>query len=183
LGQILSTYIVAEGAGGLYLIDQHAAHERVLYERIMTSRSRGALASQMLAVPITLELAPAQMALVAGHVDHLVGLGFDVEAFGARTVILRSVPALAAKRGAEDLFRRALGALAGEGEGAGVMERLAIATACHTAIRAGDALSAEAVAALLADLAATEDPYTCFHGRPTIIAVPRDQLERWFLRR
>ena len=81
-------------------------------------------------------------------------------------------------------MQRALAALAGEGDepARDPLERLAIATACHTAIRAGDPLDATGAAALLADLEATDDPFTCFHGRPTMIAVSRDQMERWFLR-
>jgi DNA mismatch repair protein MutL len=182
LGQLLNTYILAEGPDGLYLIDQHAAHERVLYERILESRLRGATSSQTLALPLTMELPPAQMALVVGHQDVLAALGYAVEPFGARTLLLRAVPALAASGPPDGLLLRSIAALAGEGEGDDALERLSIATACHTAVRAGDRLTAEAITALLADLAATEDPYTCFHGRPTIVAVSRDQLERWFLR-
>ncbi|MDR7418347.1 MAG: DNA mismatch repair endonuclease MutL [Armatimonadota bacterium] len=182
LGQLLNTYIVAEGSDGLYLVDQHAAHERVLYERILAARRRGGLTSQTLAVPLTLEVTPAQMALVAGHLDVLAAMGYTLEPFGARTLLLRAVPALAATTAPDGLLHRALGALAGEGEGDDLIERLSIATACHTAIRAGDRLSADAVTALLVDLAGAEDPYTCFHGRPTVVAVSRTQLERWFLR-
>ncbi len=182
LGQVLNTYIVAEGADALYLVDQHAAHERVLYERLLAARRKGGVTSQGLAVALTVDLTPAQMALVSGHLDVLSTLGYTVEPFGARTVVLRSVPSLATARAPHDLFRRAVGALAEEGEGDGTLERLSIATACHTAIRAGDRLNPDAIAALLVDLAATDDPFTCFHGRPTVIAIGRDQLERWFLR-
>jgi DNA mismatch repair protein MutL len=182
LGQVLSTYIAAEGPDGLYLIDQHAAHERVVYERLLAARQRGGVTSQMLAVPLTLELTPAQMSLAVGHADALAALGYGVEPFGARTLLVRAVPAAGASRDPEALLRRAIGALAEDGERADTLERVAIATACHTAVRAGDRLAPEAVAALLADLAATEDPFTCFHGRPTVIRVTREQLERWFLR-
>ncbi len=182
LGQLLTTYVVAEGADMLYLIDQHAAHERVLYERLLTARRKGGVTSQGLAVPLTVDLTPAQMALVSSHLDVLSTMGYGVESFGARTVVLRALPALAGARAPDDLFRRAIGALAEEGEGDDTLERLSIATACHTAIRAGDRLSPDSIAALLVDLAATDDPFTCFHGRPTIIAIGRNQLERWFLR-
>ncbi|MDR7484130.1 MAG: DNA mismatch repair endonuclease MutL [Armatimonadota bacterium] len=182
LGQLLDTYILAEGPDGLYLIDQHAAHERVLYERLLAARRQGGVASQGLAVPLALEVTPAEMATVAGHLDHLATLGFAVELFGSRTLLLRAVPAPG--RGAADaLLHRAIAAIADERAGDDALERLTIATACHTAIRAGDRLGPDAVAALLADLAATEDPFTCFHGRPTIVAVTRADLERWFLRR
>jgi DNA mismatch repair protein MutL len=182
LGQLLNTYILAEGRDGLYLIDQHAAHERVLYERIVAARRRGGVPSQMLVVPATLDVSPPQMTMLVGHVDLLAGLGFGVEPFGTRTVLLRAVPAVSAGSAPDALLLRVLGTLAEEGDADDTLERLSIATACHTAIRAGDSLTSESIAALLADLAATDDPYTCFHGRPTIIAVSRDQLERWFLR-
>jgi len=184
IGQVLRTYILAEGPDRLYLIDQHAAHERVLYERLIAGYRRGGVTSQTLAVPITVDLSPAQAALLAGSHDQLAQLGFQVESFGARTALLRALPAAVPGASLSDLVQRALAALAGDGDESGrdPLERLAIATACHTAIRAGDPLDAAASAALLADLEATDDPFTCFHGRPTMIAVSRDQMERWFLR-
>ena len=182
IGQLHQTYILAEGPDGLYLVDQHAAHERVLYERLLASRRKGWVASQGLAVPAAVDLTPAQMTLLAGHRDQLQVLGFEVEPFGSHTALVRALPTLIPNSAPGDLLQQALAALDGEGEGDDPLERLTIATACHTAIRAGDALSADAITALLVDLAATEDPYTCFHGRPTVIAVSRGTLERWFLR-
>ena len=182
IGQLHQTYILAEGPDGLYLVDQHAAHERVLYERLLASRRKGWVASQVLAVPAAVDLTPAQMALLAGHRDQLRVLGFEVEPFGSHTALVRALPTLIPNGAPGDLLQQALAALDGEGEGDDPLERLTIATACHTAIRAGDALSADAITALLVHLAATEDPYTCFHGRPTVIAVSRGTLERWFLR-
>ena len=182
LGQALLTYIVAEGPDGLYLVDQHAAHERVLFERLRGARMRGGVPCQLLAVPLPVDVSPADLDLVAGARDLLAALGYEVEPFGPRTALLRAVPALVPDGRYDDLLRRALAALAEEGEGEDLLDRLTIATACHAAVRAGDRLPHDAMGALLADLAATEDPFTCFHGRPTIVAIPRAQLERWFLR-
>ena len=185
LGQILGTYLVAEGPEGLYLIDQHAAHERVLYERLLAARRQGGVVSQGLAVPLSIDLVPSSLALLAENREQLASLGFDVEPFGSRTALLRGVPSGAGSGDPDGLLHRALAALEGNGEGEGLpdaVERATIATACHTAIRAGDRMTPEGIAALIVDLAATEDPFTCFHGRPTIIALPGDQLERWFLR-
>lgn len=181
LGQVLRMYLVAEGPDGLYVIDQHAAHERVLYERLLAARRRGGVTRQGLAVPLAVELAPSHLAMLSGHRDQLEQLGFDIEPFGPRTALLRAVPA-PAPTDPDGLLHRTLAALEGDGGGEDPLERATIATACHTAIRAGDRMAPEAIAALLADLAATEDPLTCFHGRPTIVVVPRGQLERWFLR-
>jgi DNA mismatch repair protein MutL len=181
LGQLLGTYIVAEGPDGLYLVDQHAAHERVLYERLLAARRRGRVRQQMLAVPMTIELSPSDSARVAERRDYLAALGFDLEAFGTRTLLIRAIPAQATGAAPDALVQRAIAAL-GEEEGDDALERLTIATACHTAIRAGDRLGADAIATLLADLAATDDPFTCFHGRPTVVAIGRHEMERWFLR-
>jgi len=182
VGQLLNTYILAEGPDGLYLIDQHAAHERVLYERLIAARRQGSQVSQGLAIPLTVELSPPQMAMLVGHGDHFAQMGFEVEPFGAGTAILRAAPVLIPGVPGADLLLRAIGRLQEDGEGEDPQERIAIATACHTAIRAGDRLSPDAISALLADLNAAEDPFTCFHGRPTIIALSREQIERWFLR-
>lgn len=182
VGQLLGTYILAEGNDALYLVDQHAAHERILYERLIAARRRGSLVSQGLAVPLTVDLAPAQIALIISGSDHLAQMGFEVEPFGAGTVILRAVPAGIPGTPSADLLLRALGSLQEAREGEDPLERIAIATACHTAIRSGDSLTPEAISVLLTDLNAAEDPYTCFHGRPTIIALSREQIERWFLR-
>jgi DNA mismatch repair protein MutL len=182
LGQVLNMYIVAEGSAGLYVIDQHAAHERVLYERLIDARARGGGSQQLLAVPVTVDLMPSDAARVAEHQDHLAALGFELESFGALTLLIRGIPAQAAGAAPDALVRRAVAALGEEGDRDDVPERLAIATACHTAIRAGDRLGPDAIAALLADLAATDDPFTCFHGRPTVVAISGHELERWFLR-
>lgn len=183
LGQILRTYLVAEVPGGLVLIDQHAAHERILYERLLRDATNGQGSAQMLAVPVPVDLSAAE----AGVLDELLPasarLGFTLEPFGGSTLLVRAVPAALVRQPPEAIVRRALAALIEPRDGDEAMQRLAIATACHTAVRAGDVLTAEEMAALLRDLAATEDPFTCFHGRPTMVRVSREALDRWFLRR
>ena len=186
LGQLALTYIVGETGGDLVLIDQHAAHERVLYERLLARRRAGNAHAQGLVTPAVVELSPAEAAVVAELERPLAALGFEVEAFGRATLRLRAVPAIAADRDAITLFRACLADLgAGRDEHAGrdLEERLAIATACHTAVRAGDRLDQTKMAALLEELARTEDPYSCFHGRPTMVRLRGRDLERWFYRR
>ena len=186
LGQLHRTYLLAQGEAGLIVIDQHAAHERVLYERILAARRRGAAASQTLIQPEPLALGPGESGLVEHHADVLRVLGFDLEPFGDRTVLLRGVPAVAAAGSAEHLLRDLL-AQAGEevrlGAADSLLERLTITTACRSAVRAGDPLSTEQMVHLLRDLGTAEDPFTCFHGRPTMVVLPLEQVERWFLRR
>lgn len=186
LGQLGLTYIVGDAGGDLVLIDQHAAHERVLYERLLARRRTGGAQAQGLVTPAVVDLSAAEDTLVSELRPMLAALGFEVEAFGRTTVRLLAIPAIAAGRDAPTLFRSCLADLGNERgahAGADLEERLAIATACHTAVRAGDRLEPAQMAALLDELAGTEDPYSCFHGRPTMVRVPARDLERWFYRR
>ena len=183
LGQILRTYLVAEVADGLVLIDQHAAHERILYERLLRDATDGQGSAQTLAVSVPVDLSAAEVGVLDEFLPASERLGFALEPFGGSTLLVRAVPAALVRQPPEAIVRRALAALIEPRDGDEAMKRLAIATACHTAVRAGDVLTAEEMAALLRDLAATEDPFTCFHGRPTMVRVSREALDRWFLRR
>lgn len=186
LGQLHRTYLLAQGEGGLVVIDQHAAHERVLYERMLAGRRRAADIAQVLITPQPVALTPGEFALVTEHAEALRALGFGLEPFGERTVLVRGVPQVASATSAERLLRDLLAQAADDarlGAADSVLERLTIATACRSAIRAGDPLGPEQMVRLLHDLAATEDPFTCFHGRPTMVILPFEQVERWFLRR
>lgn len=186
IGQLAHTYIVGESGGDLILIDQHAAHERVLYERLLAIRTRDGARAQGLVTPAVLSLTPAERTLLdeAGPAIH--GIGFEAEPFGPGLVRLTAVPAIAVGRAPDTLFRACLRDLGGDGgphAGRSLEERLAIATACHTAVRAGDPLHPAMMADLLDALAHAEDPFSCFHGRPTMIRVRERDLERWFYRR
>ncbi|HEV2280987.1 MAG TPA: DNA mismatch repair endonuclease MutL [bacterium] len=186
LGQLGLTYIVGDAGGDLVLIDQHAAHERVLYERLLARRRAGGAQAQGLVTPVVVELSPAEEALTSELGPALSAVGFEVEPFGRATIRLLAVPAIAADRDAVTLFRSCLADLgAGREEHAArdLEERLAIATACHTAVRAGDRLDQTKMTSLLDELARAEDPYSCFHGRPTMVRLRGRELERWFYRR
>ena len=186
LGQLAMTYIVGDAGGDLVLIDQHAAHERVLYERLLARRRAGGVHAQGLVTPAVVDLSPTEDALVSELGPALAAVGFELEPFGPATARLLAIPAIAADRDAVALFRSCLADLGDErGEHAGreLEERLAIATACHTAVRAGDRLDHVTMTGLLDELAHAHDPYSCFHGRPTIVRVPGRDLERWFYRR
>jgi DNA mismatch repair protein MutL len=186
IGQLARTYIVGESGGDLILIDQHAAHERVLFERLMARRTGDIARAQGLVTPAVLALGSAEATLLDEAGEALRAIGFEVEAFGPAMVRLMAVPAIAMGRAPEELFRACLRDLHGDGgphAGRSLEERLAIATACHTAVRAGDALDAAAIADLLGALERCEDPFSCFHGRPTMIRLRGRDLERWFYRR
>jgi DNA mismatch repair protein MutL len=185
LGQVYGTYLLAQSADGLLVIDQHAAHERVLYERLLQQRVAGAATGQVLVTPIPVELDAWQLPLLRTYGEALEQLGFAFEEFGERTLLLRVVPQIAGRAPAavlKDLLTE-LAETEHTKTTESLLERLTIGTACHSAIRAGDVLTMEQMVALVQDLAKTDDPYTCFHGRPTLVSVPLAQLDRWFLRR
>ena len=184
VGQVGAAYLVAEGPDGLYLIDQHAAHERVLFERMMSQRG-GPIPSQALLEPAVIHLLPAQAILLAGQEALLEKLGFDLEPFGPSTYRVRALPALlagadptAAVRVVVEDFEEDEAPLQAE------IEAKVIARVCkRAAVKAGQVLSVEEQRGLLRDLETTQSPRTCPHGRPTMIHLSVDLVERQFGRR
>jgi DNA mismatch repair protein MutL len=183
LGQAGTTYVIAEGPAGLYLIDQHAAHERVLYERFLASHLAGARASQPLLAPVLLELTPVQQALVTSYMPALGEHGFDVEPFGPGGYLLRAAPAGLRRDDPSRAFVELLDLLTREDSPADPRRRVAASLACHAAVRAGQSLAAEEMRDLIQQLEACETPQTCPHGRPTMLHLSADELARRFSRR
>lgn len=182
IGQFGGIYIVAEGPDGMYLIDQHAAHERVLYERFWEARQRRQPEAQGLLEPLTLELSPPQQAALKEEGDALREHGLDVEPFGDGVYIVRAVPeALAGGDVREAVLRLLDGVL--EEEGGDRRDRVAMSLACHGAVRAGKTLSLEEMRDLVRQLEACETPNTCPHGRPTMVHMSVEALAREFGRR
>ncbi|MBI5035221.1 MAG: DNA mismatch repair endonuclease MutL [Chloroflexi bacterium] len=185
LGQIASTYIIAEGPDGLYLIDQHSAHERVLYEQLIAERANAKIATQELLDPLTLQLTPAQAAALESKRDALASVGFNIEPFGAQTYLLRAVPAVMKKSDP----RLALVQIIDEMEqGEEPLEKSAearlISSVCKSiAVKGGQVLSLEEMRELVRRLELTTAPRTCPHGRPTVIQLNVGQLEREFGRK
>ena len=185
VGQIRQTYIVAEGEGGMYLIDQHAAHERVVYDRLQQQWASQERTSQPLLVPTPAELTFSQQDTLQEYSELLAVSGFDLEPFGDNAWLLRAVPPQLAANSADPVqaLIALLDAVALEQV---VMERqdaLAATIACHGSVRAGMTLATEEMAALLVQLEATPEPHHCPHGRPTVIHFSEYQLEREFGRR
>ncbi len=192
VGQVASAYLVAEGPDGLYLVDQHAAHERVLFERFMAlhgladeNSERSAIPAQALLQPVTVDFSPASARMLTEQLPVLVKLGFQVELFGPGTFLVRAVPSLlsgidpeAALRVLVEEFEEDETPLKAE------VEARIIARICQrAAVKAGQVLSEEEQRALLSDLEACHSPRTCPHGRPTMIHLSVDLLERQFGRR
>ena len=183
LGQVQNTYLAAEGPDGMYLIDQHAAHERVLFEQVTEELRQGEASVQSLLEPVPLEVTPQQGELLNEHQELLQGAGFLAEPFGPNSYLLRGVPGVLAGMSPQEALLHVLDLMA---EGGGFKqweERLAYSIACHGAIRAGKVLSSEEMWALVKKLESTQQPHTCPHGRPTIIHLSSSHLEREFGRR
>ena len=185
IGQIGQTYLVAEGPDGLYLIDQHAAHERVLFEKLMAQHDQKKISSQTLLSPTVVQLPPAQAKLLEGQLPLLQHFGFDVEDFGSNSFQVRAIPALfagadpaSALRALVEDFEEDEAPLQNE-----IEAKLAGRVCKRLAVKAGQTLSLDEQRALLADLESCESPRTCPHGRPTMIHLSVDMLERQFGRR
>ncbi len=182
VGQIAASYIVAEGPDGVYLVDQHAAHERVLFEQIKRQRSEQAIEVQGLLEPASLEVTPAQDEVLKTDHPRLAEFGFTIEPFGERSYLVRAIPALL---GGEN-WRETLWELVDDtnrGSTADWTERVAITLACHGAVRAGKSLSDDEMRQLIRELEETPLARTCPHGRPTVLHISSGQLEREFRRR
>ena len=183
LGQVQSTYIVAEGPDGMYLIDQHAAHERVLFEHVRgEARSRGS-ASQSLLEPATLELELRHQEMLAAHRESIQMIGFEIESFGPGTYLLRRVPSLLDDGDPTAAFLDVLDLIDEGGGFESWEERAAYSVACHGAIRAGKVLTHDEMVELTRQLEDCTQPHTCPHGRPTMIHLSSAHMEREFGRR
>jgi DNA mismatch repair protein MutL len=183
VGQVQNTYIVAEGPNGVYFVDQHTAHERILYEEILARRSGPDLPAQALLAPFVVQLSPTQRAALLERGSSLTQLGFSFEEFGPDSFQLRAVPPQLVKADLERTFRDAADALAGEPVGPDGADRLAATLACHSAVRAGDPLTPDEIRRLLAKLEQVDVNRYCPHGRPIVVHLPVAQLERDFHRR
>jgi len=179
LGQLLSCYIIAEGPDGLFLIDQHAAHERVLFEKIKAQRSRQEIEVQGLLEPATFEVNPGQAELLKSHYEDLAQFGFSIEPFGEKTYLVRAVPVLLSNKDWAGMLREILDSFS-IADGTDVEENVAISMACHGAVRAGQTLTDEEMRELVRQLEQTALPNTCPHGRPTMVHLSSRQLEKEF---
>jgi DNA mismatch repair protein MutL len=185
LFQLRRTYIGFEHEDGLVLIDQHSAHERVLYEQFMHSLETGAAPAQRLLLPLTLHLGPAEGEAFDSNREYLERLGFEVEGFGGHTLIVNTVPMPHPRFDAERCLRETLDALTGDrvAGAAAKHERLAATVACKAAIKAGEELSQGEMRSLFASLRDTTLPAHDVHGRSTIVHLTWDEVERRFGRR
>jgi DNA mismatch repair protein MutL len=184
LGQHRATYIVATDGEELLLVDQHTAHERVRFERILAGLAARTVESQILLAPLVVTLPPRLRPLVDEHAEALRALGFDAEAFGGGSTRIRALPALLGARDPGAALEGILRDLAERDAADWVVpagrDRLAATLACHSAVRAGQTLAAATMLSIVRDLATTAHPTLCPHGRPTSVRIPREDVSRWF---
>lgn len=184
VGQVRLTYIVAESPDGMYLVDQHAAHERVLFDRIVRQAAQREVPSQPLLTPAAVELTPAQAETLESHQEFLRTYGFGLEPFGDRnSYLLRAMPAILTSQDPAQSLRDVLDMAAFDGLLREREDILAASVACHSAIRAGQSLTDAEMRALLEQLEVTDSPHTCPHGRPTLLHFSSYHMEREFGRR
>lgn len=186
LGVVANLYVVAVDAEGLLLVDQHAAHERVLYEQVMGRLDRGAAPSQRLLLPQTVELPPRDAVALRAQIRLLERMGFGIAEFGDRSFLVDALPPFLGVEAVPQLLRALVDDLAGSGaktNRARFAEEMVAKTVCRHAVKANDALRAEELARLIRDLRACANPLTCPHGRPTMLRLTLAELERRFGRR
>jgi len=184
LGQHRNTYIVASDGEELLLVDQHTAHERVRFERVVARLQAREPESQLLLVPQVARFEPRLLPMFEEHAETLRDLGWDAEPFGGGSVRLRAIPPLLAGRdpaaALQALLRDLLEREASQWIVKDARSRAAATLACHSSVRAGQPLGAETMARIVTDLGAAEQPTLCPHGRPTIVRVPAADVSRWF---
>lgn len=184
IGQFHSTYILAEWLDTLYLIDQHAAHEKILFEKYKKSIIEHNIMSQVLITPIVIELTKEDYAIYTENSETFINTGFNIEIFGDNTISIREVPFILGKPNVKNLFIDVLDNLKnmGSGETWEVKYNTIAKLACKAAIKANDSLSNIEMKSLIEDLRFIDDPFTCPHGRPTIIKFTLNELEKKFKR-
>ena len=185
LGQARNTYIIALTPDGIAVIDQHVAHERVLYERLTMKRFANGIPVQRLVMPVTLDLGRREALLLAEHCGSFAEAGWEITPFGGESFLIRAVPAMLANKPYEKILRDMIEELVSQTVSRRLLvqrDHVTITNACKMAVKAGDALSIEEMTGLLEQLAETENPYLCPHGRPIVVKISLSELDKQFKR-
>jgi len=185
LAHIHNIYILAETANGIILVDAHAAHERVTYERLKKSYQQAALVSQPLLLPIKIQVTAAEADLADQEQAFFMSLGFEINRSGPETIVLRATPALLVKTDMDQLIRDILADMLHNGfshKAEETVNAILASMACHSSVRAKRKLSIEEMNALLRDIEQTERIGQCNHGRPTWVSLSHQDLDRFFMR-
>jgi DNA mismatch repair protein MutL len=185
LGQFRNTFIIAVDDEGLAIIDQHVAHERILFEQIAERLTAGAIESQRLLTPVVLEVSAGEHQTLVSHAPSLARFGFDLEDFGGASLRITAVPAILDWKACDAALRAVASDLDGLAPGAGIeaaLRQMAATMACHAAVKANDPLTREKMQYLLDELRRTSHSSVCPHGRPVVLRLTRREIERNFER-
>jgi DNA mismatch repair protein MutL len=185
LGQVSASFIVAVNSEGLWIVDQHVAHERVLFEQHLRARREGSLTGQRLLTPVVAELAPRQCVIFDQIAEELTANGFELSPMGGHSIAIQATPAGIACAGAERLLAEILDGIERERSAISIdslQAQIAATTACHAAIKVNMPLDMKKMEWLLAELAKTELPMSCPHGRPVVLRYSLREIERAFKR-
>jgi DNA mismatch repair protein MutL len=185
LGQVQESFIVATNSQGLWIVDQHAAHERILFDRHVRLRQAKKVEGQRLLLPIIVELKPEQQVTFQEIADELAANGFEVEPFGQRTVAVKTAPAEIAADDVDKLILEILDSVGREGRALSLevlRNRIAASISCHAAVKVNMALDQSKMSWLLQELARTDCPMTCPHGRPVVLRYGLKDLHKAFKR-
>ena len=185
LGQVNNSFIVAVNSEGLWIIDQHVAHERVLFEQHLRARRAGELGGQRMLVPLVVELAPRQLVIFEQIAEELRANGFEADLMGTRSIAIHAAPAGIAAADAEKLLAEILDGIARENQAISIdslQSKIAASTSCHAAIKVNTPLDRTKMEWLLGELSRTEYPMSCPHGRPVVLRYSTRDIERAFKR-
>jgi DNA mismatch repair protein MutL len=181
LWQLADTYILSQVKGNLMVLDQHAAHERILYEEAMKNLTQKPASSQQILFPTVLELSPREFQTFEANKELIQKLGFEIKSFGGRSILVTAVPTVIKNKSGELFLKEILTELEEEEKvEKNKLKAVAKSFACHAAVKAGERLTQEEMSTLLRQLFATEEPYSCPHGRPTVVKISIEELNKKF---
>ncbi len=185
IGQIFNSFIILQGVDNIIFIDQHTAHERILYERLLSKMRDSRIEVQTMLLPVNIELPSKESLVLQSNLDNFKELGFDIESFGENSFVIRSVPSILSKDDCKQAVKDIIDKLVSEQRGTGfdeVINKMILVMSCRGAVKAGQILSIEEMGSLLKELMNTERPFTCPHGRPIALTIEKGQILKGFLR-
>ena len=185
IGQAQNTYIIALTPDGIAIVDQHVAHERVLYERLTVKRFALGIPVQRLAIPLTVNMSRREAMLLAEHIDSFAESGWEISPFGGESFVVRAIPAVLVNKPYESILKDMIEELVNQSITRKLLvlrDHVTITNACKMAVKAGDPLTIEEMTALLEQLAETENPYLCPHGRPIVVTIGFGDIDKLFKR-
>ncbi|HAP66999.1 MAG TPA: DNA mismatch repair endonuclease MutL [Nitrospinae bacterium] len=186
IGQIFNSFMILQGVDNIIFIDQHTAHERILYERLLNKMRDSKIEVQTMLLPVNIELPSKESLVLQSNLDNFRKLGFDIESFGENSFVIRSVPSILSGDDCKQAVKDILNKLVSEQKGTSfdeVINKMILVMACRGAVKTGQILSIEEMGSLLKELMNTNRPFTCPHGRPIALSIEKGQILKGFLRR